>query len=61
MTHPAWVTHCRVFFFSPKEPVGGWIFAAGPAFLWPTATDTLLGGEQWAAGPTGLVLKQTGP
>lgn len=35
------------FFFSPKEPVGGWILAAGPVMLWPTATDSLLGGEMW--------------
>ncbi len=49
------------FFFSPKEPVNGWILAAGPVALWPTATDSLLGGEKWGAGPTGLALKQTGP
>ena len=48
------------FFFSPKEPVGGWILAAGPVALWPTATDDLLGGEKWGAGPTGLALKQSG-
>jgi len=48
------------FFFSPKQPVGGWILAAGPVFLWPTATDSQLGGEQWGAGPTALALKQTG-
>ena len=28
--------------------------------LYPSATDSLLGSEQWGAGPTGLVLKQTG-
>jgi hypothetical protein len=49
------------FFFSPKEPVGGWILAAGPVFLWPTATDSILGSEQWGAGPTALALRQTGP
>jgi hypothetical protein len=49
------------FFFSPKEPVNGWILAAGPVALWPTATDTQLGSEQWGAGPTVLGLKQTGP
>lgn len=46
------------FFFSPKEPVGGWIIGFGPVFLWPTATEDLLGGEQWGAGPTFLVLRQ---
>jgi hypothetical protein len=29
-----------------------------PAFLFPTATDDLLGGEKWGAGPTAVVLKQ---
>jgi hypothetical protein len=48
------------FFFSPKKPVGGLILGFGPAFLWPTGTDNFLGSEKWGAGPTGLVLKQTG-
>ncbi len=46
------------FFFSPKEPVGGWILAAGPVALWPTATDSTLGAGKWGAGPTILVLQQ---
>ncbi len=46
-------------FFSPKEPTKrGWIWGAGPAFLLPTATDDLLGAEQWGAGPTAVVLQQ---
>ena len=49
------------FFLSPSEPIGGWILGAGPAFLWPTATNDLLGSEQWGAGPTGVALKQEGP
>jgi hypothetical protein len=48
------------FFFSPKEPVAGWIVAAGPVLLYPSATDPLLGSEKWGAGPTGLILKQRG-
>jgi hypothetical protein len=48
------------FFFSPKAPVAGWILAAGPVFLYPTATNSLLGSEKWGAGPTGLILRQTG-
>jgi len=48
------------FFFSPKKPVGGLILGFGPVLLWPSATDDLLGSEKWGAGPTGLVLKQTG-
>jgi len=31
-------------FFSPKAPVGGWIFAAGPVGLYPRASEDLLGG-----------------
>jgi hypothetical protein len=49
------------FFFSPKAPVGGWILATGPVGLYPTATDEVLGGEKWGAGPTVLALQQTGP
>lgn len=30
-------------------------------FLLPTATDDLLGGDQWGAGPTVVGLKQSGP
>lgn len=49
------------FFFSPKEPVGGWIVGAGPVVLWPTATDDLLGSEKWGLGPTIVALRQAGP
>jgi hypothetical protein len=49
------------FFFSPKEPVGGWILAIGPVGLYPTASDEMLGGEKWGAGPTVLALQQSGP
>jgi len=49
-------------FFSPKSPAaGGWIWGAGPVELLPTATDDMLGGEQWGLGPTAVVLKQKGP
>ncbi len=46
------------FFFSPKAPVGGWILAAGPVLLYPTATDKALGFGKWGAGPTALALQQ---
>jgi len=46
------------FFFSPSTPVRGWILGAGPALLYPSATDAALGGEKWGAGPTGVLLKQ---
>jgi hypothetical protein len=49
-------------FFSPKKPTAsGIIWGVGPAFLLPTATDDLLGGGKWGAGPTAVVLKQSGP
>ena len=48
-------------FFSPKAPgAGGIIWGAGPVFLFPTGTDPLLGTEKWGAGPTAVVLKQSG-
>jgi hypothetical protein len=38
-------------FFSPKGPTArGLIWGVGPAFLLPTATDDLLGTDQWARG-----------
>jgi hypothetical protein len=49
-------------FFSPKEPTaGGVIWGAGPVLLLPTASDDTLGTGKWGVGPTGVVLKQTGP
>ena len=48
-------------FFSPSQPTeSGIIWGAGPAFLVPTATDQFLGSEKWGAGPTAVVLKQSG-
>jgi hypothetical protein len=48
------------FFFTPRQPLGGgWIVAAGPAILLPTATDPSLGNGKWGSGATVLVLKQT--
>ncbi|MDA0842166.1 MAG: transporter [Planctomycetota bacterium] len=49
------------FFFSPKAPIGGWILAAGPVLLYPSASDEVLGGEKWGVGPTVLALRQMGP
>lgn len=47
------------FFFSPRKPTdSGWIVGFGPALLIPTASDDLLGAEQWGAGPTVVALKQ---
>jgi hypothetical protein len=47
------------FFFSPKAPtMGGWIWGVGPVFLYPSATDNVLGADKWGAGPTAVLLKQ---
>lgn len=46
-------------FFSPKNPEP-FIWGIGPALLFPTATDSFLGANRWAAGPTAVVLKQHG-
>ena len=47
------------FFVSPeKKTRHGLIWGAGPILMIPTATDDLLGSNQWGAGPTALVLKQ---
>lgn len=45
-------------FISPKDPTSnGWIWGAGPALLFPTASNELLGTGKWAAGPTAVLLK----
>ena len=36
------------------------VLGFGPVLLYPTGTNDFLGSEKWGAGPTGLVLKQTG-
>ncbi len=48
------------FFFSPKRPVGGMIIGVGPALMYATATDDILGTGKWAAGPSVVVLRQKG-
>lgn len=48
-------------FFSPKAPTAsGLIWGAGPVFLFPTASERTLGSDKWGAGPTGVVLRQSG-
>jgi hypothetical protein len=49
------------FFFSPKAPTaGGLVWGVGPVFLLPTGSSGL-SANQFAAGVTGVALKQTGP
>ena len=48
-------------FLSPQAPgPGGIIWGLGPVFLYPTATQDLLGSGKWGMGPTFVLLKQTG-
>jgi hypothetical protein len=46
------------FFFSPSG--GGLTWGVGPAMSLPSTTIPTLGTEKWSAGPTAVVLKQTG-
>ena len=46
-------------FLSPSQSSLTW--GVGPALLIPTATDQVLGGEKFGAGPSVVVLKQSGP
>ncbi|MFC3127184.1 transporter [Pseudoroseomonas globiformis] len=49
------------FFLSPARPTrSGITWGAGPIFLYPSGTEGL-GQRQWGAGPTGVMLKQSGP
>jgi hypothetical protein len=49
-------------FFSPAKPTSrGVIWGLGPALLFPTGTENLLSGRKWGAGPTGVILVQSGP
>jgi hypothetical protein len=46
------------FFFSPSG--GGLTWGVGPAISLPSTTIPTLGSGKWSAGPTAVVLKQTG-
>lgn len=49
-------------FLSPKKPTdAGLLWGAGPVLLLPTATDSLLGGKKWGAGPSAVGLALNGP
>lgn len=47
-------------YFSPKITTHGWSVGFGPVLRLPTATDDLLGGEKWGAGPAFAALRQSG-
>jgi hypothetical protein len=46
-------------FFSPAKP-GPFIWGVGPVLLLPMTSEPFLGTGKWAAGPTFVILKQTG-
>ena len=46
-------------FLSPAHP-GKIIWGVGPAFVFPTATDSTLGQGKWSIGPSFVVLAQPG-
>ncbi len=47
-------------FFSPTNS-GRWIWGVGPAVQLPTATDNQIAANEWAAGPSVVVLTMPGP
>ncbi len=47
------------FFLSPAKP-GKLIWGMGPAFLLPTASNTVLGQGKWSGGPSVVALVQPG-
>jgi hypothetical protein len=49
------------FFLSPSQPTSeGIVWGVGPVILAPTGTDDLLSSGKWGAGPTGVILRQSG-
>lgn len=46
-------------FLSPSAP-GSLTWGAGPAFVFPTATDKVLGADKWSAGASAVVLTMPG-
>jgi len=48
------------FFFSPSRP-GAVIWGVGPAISMRSASEPTLGTGKWSAGPSIVVLRQTGP
>src|SRR3954453_219028 len=46
-------------FLSPSRVVNGFTWGAGPVFLVPVATSSMLAGKKFGVGPTAVALKQT--
>lgn len=52
----------QAFWFSPSRPTSwGLTWGVGPAALYPTATNQLIGADQWGAGPTAVGVLTKGP
>jgi len=47
-------------FFAPRETKSGLIWGVGPALSLPMTSDPTLGSGQWSAGPTFVMLKESG-
>lgn len=48
-------------FFSPKQPIGGWLLGGGPVVQIPTSSSTTLGSNVWGGGPTAVAVRNDGP
>jgi len=54
-------TNVSLFASPTAASQSGIIWGVGPVFVLPTATDSLLGADKWAAGPASLALTMRGP
>ncbi len=48
-------------FLSPKHPVNGFVWGAGPILQIPTLSSTTLGSSVWGGGPSAVVVWSGGP
>jgi hypothetical protein len=48
-------------FLSPRNPVEGWVWGAGPVAQLPTISNKTLGSNVWGLGPSFVVVKMAGP
>jgi hypothetical protein len=48
-------------FLSPRNPVNGWVWGAGPITQIPTISNKALGSNVWGLGPTFVAVKMAGP
>jgi hypothetical protein len=48
-------------FLSPRNPVNGWVWGAGPVTQLPTISNKSLGSNVWGLGPAFVAVKMAGP